>query len=230
MKMINKNGLPKLLLTGVTLLSMAACAPRDPVTGEEMLRANAQNASMTKQINVQKVTPVFVVKFTPDAARFSDLEKGRLLGFLEAQNARFGDVLEVELPPFSDAAGVNEERFGTIGGFLQDQGYTVEPRLERDGLENSLRIFFTKYVATVDPECAKGWRKPEGLQYESLPLPHMGCSTASNLAQMLSDPKDLIEPRVMGGYDGARAAASIAKYRGGGKGGKKGGQKSGGKK
>ncbi|MCG8490950.1 MAG: hypothetical protein MI743_04985, partial [Sneathiellales bacterium] len=101
MKMIDKNGFSKLLLTGAVLISVAACAPRDPVTGEEMLRANAQNAVMNKQINVQKVTPVFVVNFTPNAARFSDLEKGRLLGFLEAQNARFGEVLELELPPFS---------------------------------------------------------------------------------------------------------------------------------
>ncbi|MEP3244570.1 MAG: CpaD family pilus assembly lipoprotein [Sneathiella sp.] len=217
-------------LLGLSLvMGLSACgAPRDPETGELALRANPQTAMMTKQINVQKLTPTFVVKFEPEKSVFSELEKGRLLGFIQAQGAEFGDVLQLELPPFSDAAGMNEERFGAIGGFLQDEGFTVEPKLARDGLENSLRVYFTKYVATVDPKCSRGWTRPKGQEYESLPLEHMGCATASNLTQMLANPKDLIEPGTMGPYDGARAALSILKYQAGAAGGGKSKSKSGG--
>ncbi|WP_169546077.1 CpaD family pilus assembly lipoprotein [Sneathiella aquimaris] len=204
-------------LIGLGLLALGACAPTDPVTGEKVLRANPENSTLNKQINVSKVTPTFVVNFPQNDDVFSDLEKGRLLGFLEAQGTGFGDALQVELPPFSDSAGINEARFGAIGSFLQDQGFVVEPKLARDGLENSLRVYYTKYVATVDPDCAKGWRRPEGTNYENLPLPHMGCSTASSLAQMIADPKDLVDPKTMGAYDGHRAAQSILKYRSGGK-------------
>ena len=220
----------------VAMIGLGGCAPRDPETGEISLRASPETALMNKEIAVKKLTPVFVVKFEPEGSAFSELEKGRLLGFIEAQGAKFGDALQLELPPFSDAAGLNEERFGAIGSFLQDEGFIVEPKLARDGLENSLRVFFTKYVATVDPDCSRGWTRPEGQEYEALPLEHMGCSTASNLAQMLANPKDLVDPEDIGAYDGERAARSIQRYKLGGsssssKGkGKSGGGKSGGGK
>ena len=217
------------LLGLVAIVSLNGCAPRDPDTGEISLRASPETALMNKEISVKKLTPAFVVKFEPQGSSFSELEKGRLLGFIQAQGAKYGDVLQLELPPFSDAAGLNEERFGAIGSFLQDEGFVVEPKLARDGLENSLRVFFTKYVATVDPDCSRGWTRPEGQEYEALPLEHMGCSTASNLAQMLANPKDLVDPEDIGAYDGERAARSILRYKtGGSSGGSKGQGKSGG--
>ncbi len=218
----------------ITIIGLGGCAPRDPETGDVKLRASPETAMMTKAISVKKLTPIFVVKFEPEGSTFSELEKGRLLGFIQAQGAKFGDALKLELPPFSDAAGLNEERFGAIGNFLQDEGFIVEPKLARDGLENSLRVFFTKYVATVDPDCSRGWTRPEGQEYESLPLEHLGCATASNLAQMLADPKDLIEPKDIGAYDGERATRAIMRYKriGGSGGGASsgGGSKSGGGK
>lgn len=208
--------LKKAGLIGVFLtVGMTACAPVDPETQEAILTANPQNTFMTKQINVQKLVPTFVVKFAQHEDTFKDMEKGRLLGFIQAQKAEYGDVLGVELPSFSDTENVNEARYGAIGSFLEDQGFHVEPKVIRDRLQNSLRVYFTKYVATVDRECAKGWQRPKGLNFENLPLPHMGCSTASGLAQMIADPKDLVEPKNIGGYDGERAALSIAKYRSG---------------
>ncbi|MEH6404536.1 MAG: CpaD family pilus assembly lipoprotein [Sneathiella sp.] len=203
-------------LIGVVLaLGISGCAALDPDAVDVTLTANPQNTFMTKQINVQKLSPIFVTRFDQHEDVFTDMEKGRLIGFIQAQKAEFGDVLGVELPSFSDVEGVNETRYGAIGSFLEDQGFQVEPKITRDGLQNSLRVYFTKYIATVDPECAKGWHRPEGLDDENLPLPHMGCSTASALAQMIANPKDLIAPNSMGGYDGERAALSIVKYRSG---------------
>lgn len=195
------------------ILGTGACAPIDPETGAFVDTATPATASMSKQINVQKLNPVFVARFDAGSDTFSDMEKGKLLGFIQAQQAEFGDVLRVELPNFSDQANLNEGRYGAIGGFLEEEGFKVEPKLLNDGLTNSLRVYFTKYIATIDPECAKGWRKPVGLDYENLPLPHLGCATASGLAQMVADPKDLISPDAMGAYDGERAAKSIKKYR-----------------
>lgn len=204
------------LITLVAVLGLAACAPMDPETGTFVDTATPETSSMKKQINVQKLRPVFVARFEADSDQFTDMEKGRLLGFIEYQNAQFGDVLQLELPPLGGSNSVDEVRYGAIGSFLMDEGFKVKPIVQKEGLQNSLRIYFTKYVATVDPECAKGWRKPVGNDYENLPLPHMGCSTASSLAQMVANPKDLVEPASMGGHDGERAALSIRKYRIGG--------------
>lgn len=220
MSMKHNSKIKAVLVVSGAMLLAAACAPMDPETGQPANRANPATAQMTKQINVQEFKPITVVQFKANDGAFSDLEKGKLLGFLTAQKVRYGDELEVELPPFTDAAGVNEMRFGALGSFLQDQGFVVKPKLVNDGLRDSLRVFYTKYVATVDPACAKGWHRPAGTSFENLPLPHMGCSTASNLAQMIEKPKDLVSPRSIGAYDGNRAALSIYRYRtGGGSGG-----------
>ncbi len=208
----------KSVAAGIGMIVLSSCAPMDPDTGRPAeLRASPATSTMTKQVNVQTLTPTFVARFENSDARFSDLEKGRLLGFLEAQDIRFGAEVYLELPPFTDPEGVNEKRFGAIGSFLQDQGLHVKPRLANDGIRNSLRVYYSKYIATVDPECAKGWHRPAGTSYENLPIPNMGCATASALAQMVSNPKDLVSPNDIGGYDGERAARSILKYKLGGK-------------
>ena len=147
------------------------------------------------------------------------MEKGRLLGFIQAQDVNYGDALQLELPPFSDALGINKIRYGAIGSFLEDEGFKIKPKITNDGLRDSLRVYFTKYVATIDPVCEKGWHLPTGNAYENLPLPHMGCATAAAFVQMLANPKDLIHPRKMGPYDGERAALSIQSYRTGSSGG-----------
>jgi len=216
---IKHNRLRFLGVSALALFLGACAAPVDPETGAVRLRASPETAQLGKKINVQEVTPIFAVRFDRQKAALSDMEKGRLLGFLQAQKARFGDEMQLELPPFDDAERVNESRYGAIGSFLQDEGFVVTPKVTRDGLRDSLRVYYTKYIATVDPDCAKGWRRPEGTNYENLPLPNMGCSTASALAQMLENPKDLVAPQTPGGYDGARAALSIKKYRGGSSGG-----------
>ena len=208
--------------------AVAACAPFDPETGKPAeLRSSPETTVMAKQINVEELKPVFIVRFDDRKAAFTDLQKGRLLGFVEAQGARFGEELQVELPPFNDAEGVNEVRFGAIGSFLESQGFAVVPKVSGEGLRNSLRVYYSKYVATVDPDCARGWRRPAGTSYENLPIPHMGCATASALAQMIEKPKDLVSPNTPGGYNGYRAAAAIMKYRGGAGGGSKGGSSGG---
>jgi pilus biogenesis lipoprotein CpaD len=197
---------------------MVACAPIDPETGQSVKRANPEMASLGKKIAVQQLTPVFVSRFDNGSGDFSDLEKGRLLGFLEAQQVKYGEVLSLELPAF-DSGGPNEQRYGAIGSFLESQGFDVKPKIVKDGLQNSLRVFYTKYVATVDPNCAKGWRNPVGSEFENLPLAHLGCATASALTQIIADPKDLVDPKNIGGFDGERAAKSIEKYRAGSDGG-----------
>ena len=219
MQQIKHNKIMKIsIAVSMGLLALSACAPFDPETGRPAeLRASPETSSMAKQINVQELTPTFIARFDSATSDFSDLQKGRLLGFLEAQGVKFGEDVHVELPPFNDVEGVNEKRFGAIGSFLQDQGLHVTPKVSKDGVRNSLRVYYSKYIATLGPECAKGWHRPLGTSYENLPIPHMGCATASALAQMVADPKDLISPKQIGGYDGERAARSILKYRSGGK-------------
>jgi pilus assembly protein CpaD len=205
-------------MTGVAvlLLASASCAPIDILAGNFEETATPQNAKLEKKITVSEVTPTVVVDFNPGRAVLNDLEKGKLLGFIEAQDIAFGENVEVELPTFQGSSGLNEQRFGELAGFLQDRGFEVAPRATRENGVNSLRVYFVKYVATVDPDCENGWYKPRGRNYENLPLPNMGCANASALAGMLADPKDLIDPTSESAAIGERAAKAVEKYRAGG--------------
>ncbi|USG62944.1 CpaD family pilus assembly lipoprotein [Sneathiella marina] len=195
-----------------------ACSPVafDPSFTET---ATPQNAQLEKQISVDKLTPTVIVEFAPGRAGMSDLSKGKILGFLEAQGIGFGDDVEVELPTFVGNGGLNEQRFGEVSEFLQDRGFKVLPVITKENSRNTLRVYFTKYVATVDPDCENGWYRPKGLGYENLPLPNMGCTTANALAGMIENPKDLVDPNDSSPTIGERAAKSVQKYRGGAAGG-----------
>ncbi|MCF8467148.1 MAG: CpaD family pilus assembly protein [Sneathiella sp.] len=177
--------------------------------------ATTQNAMLDKKINVERVTPTVVVNFATGRAGMNDLERGKLLGFIEAQQIGFGEKVEVELPPFQGTGGLSEQRFGGLAAYLQERGFAVTPRVTNETAENSLRVYFVKYIATVDPICEQGWYKPKHLGHENLPLPFMGCSTASALAGMVANPKDLVDPAAMSPADGERAAKAIEKYRSG---------------
>ncbi len=203
----------------VMLFALAACAPFSFEAGGFDETATPQKASLDKKIIVEKVSPTVIVEFGQGRAGLSDLEKGKILGFIQAQEIGFGQEVEVELPSFSGNGGLNERRFGELAGFLQDRGFEVSPRTTQENGQNSLRVYFVKYVATVDPDCENGWYKPRGLGYENLPLPNMGCSTASALAGMLANPKDLVDPASEDPAMGERAAKAVQNYRSGSAGG-----------
>lgn len=212
--MYRKNPMKRLNLISLVALSAlsVACSPVafDPSFNES---ASTQNAQLEKQITVDKVTPTVIVEFEPGRAGMDDLAKGKILGYLEAQGIGFGDEVEVELPTFAGNGGINEQRFAEVSSFLQDRGFEVSPVITKENNRDSLRVYFTKYVATVDPDCENGWYRPKGLGHENLPLPNMGCTTANALAGMLADPKDLVDPNDSSPTIGERAAKAVEKYR-----------------
>ena len=197
------------------VLAITSCGPAEYIVGGYKNIANPENAKLEKKITVSELTPTVIVDFGAGRAGLSDLEKGKLLGFIEAQKIGFGEPVEVELPTFQGNGGLNEKRFGEVAEFLQDRGFEVSPRATRENGANSLRVYFVKYVATVDPSCEKGWHKPRALDYQNLPLPYMGCANASALAGMIANPKDLVDPSTEDPSIGERAAKAVEKYRGG---------------
>lgn len=79
---------------------------------------------------------------------------------------------------------------------------------------NAAVIFsFTRYRA-VAPDCPQGWesQRPDFDNHHSA---RFGCSLATNLAAMISDPRDLIAPRNMDPSDAGRRQTVLDHYRAG---------------
>ena len=202
-------------LAGVIgMLALAtACTSPGGFFGAYDDTATPEKAKLEKKIMVSELTPTIVIGFEIGRSRLKDMEKGKLLGFIEAQEINFGETVEVEFPNFQGSKGLNEQRFAQVADFLQNRGFSVAPRVTAENASNSVRVYFVKYVATVDPGCKKGWYKPKGMEYENLPLPNMGCANADALAGMVANPRDLIDPANADPSIGERAAKAVEKYR-----------------
>jgi pilus assembly protein CpaD len=74
-----------------------------------------------------------------------------------------------------------------------------------------LVLSFTRYEA-VAPECAPLWEQDLS-QNRHRPYDSFGCAMNANLAAMIENPRDLIEPRASGPRDAPRRAVVLERYR-----------------
>ncbi|MDX2276485.1 MAG: CpaD family pilus assembly protein [Hyphomonadaceae bacterium] len=75
-------------------------------------------------------------------------------------------------------------------------------------------LTFTNYEAE-SPECAPLWEQDLAHQSNNQPWASFGCATQTNIAAMLEDPHDLLEPREMDPRDSGRRDAVMGHYRAG---------------
>lgn len=73
-------------------------------------------------------------------------------------------------------------------------------------------LSFTRYEATA-PDCAPLWRQDLAHQSNNQAYESFGCSAQANLAAMIEDPHDLVEPRGETARDGVRRAVVMDHYR-----------------
>jgi type IV pilus biogenesis protein CpaD/CtpE len=65
-------------------------------------------------------------------------------------------------------------------------------------------------VATA-PTCPS-WNDESVNPFDNQPLPQFGCATARNLADMIENPKDIVEGREMGKERGVTAVGAVRRY------------------
>jgi len=117
-----------------------------------------------------------------------------------------GDVVRIERPP---------------GPMAQARAMMLSTGLTREGLSTStvvspstpadeLRLQIEHAVASA-PGCPD-WSKPAGNDFDNTLHSDFGCSTATDLAAMIADPRDLLAGRVMGPAVGDNALAAMHKY------------------
>lgn len=84
------------------------------------------------------------------------------------------------------------------------------------GEENPpITLSFVAYAATAS-ECGQDWSDNMGFAPRNVPWAEFGCSTQHNLAAIVADPRDLVEPRTSDPADAQRRSVVISeKYQNG---------------
>lgn len=86
---------------------------------------------------------------------------------------------------------------------------------DASGAANSpIILSFTRYEASA-PECAPLYSQDLAHQSNNQPWESFGCATQANLAAMVEDPRDLVQPRDMTARDSGRRDEVMEAYRSG---------------
>lgn len=80
--------------------------------------------------------------------------------------------------------------------------------------EAPIVLTFTRFEAQA-PECAPLWEQDLAHQSTNQPWASFGCATQTNIAAMLEDPHDLLQPRAMDPRDSNRRDTVVTAYRAG---------------
>lgn len=76
----------------------------------------------------------------------------------------------------------------------------------------SVSLTFMTDTAVAE-SCAGNWSEDMGEEPRNLPYPNFACSSQQNLAAILEDPRDLIQPRQQDPSDAMRRGVVLDKYR-----------------
>jgi pilus assembly protein CpaD len=150
------------------------------------------------------------VQFRPNDDRMNASETTRLAGFLRDQNVAYGDQILL-LPGDGPLAQRRQEAVATVfrrGGLrvlrdIQIEGVALDP--------NEVRIMVARHVVTPPP--CPNWSKRPDEDFGNTPSSHIGCTTATNLGQMVANPSDLLSGEPTSPADGELSAFRVESYR-----------------
>lgn len=182
----------KMLLVSATLLATSGC----------VAAWNGQNETLTvaeeHPISVDSQTVTMTIALQGASGELSDLDKARLRAFATSYERDGHGGLTVTTPAGGGsatqdlAASVRKELHAA--GVSQDALAGSTYRLSEGGA-NDLILSFTRYVAT--PSACGIWEGGRERDYRNMRAPNFGCATQNNLAAMIGDPRDLVEPAAM---------------------------------
>lgn len=162
------------------------------------------------------VTPSFAtlkLSFATPAAGLMPEDEARFQRFVGAYRVKGNGAISISVPrgPGANAAiGYFGERLAHLG--VPRSRILVKKRDLTDG-DPRVTLRFVTYRAETDP-CGD-WSQDATSTASNLPMPNFGCATQHNLAAMVSDPRDLVEPRPMGPSDAMRRETVMQNYQAG---------------
>jgi pilus assembly protein CpaD len=208
--MIRASHLLALALTGV-----AASACTSPPLNNDGRHLYDVEAKYPIVVEPQVVT--LAVQTDDDLGGLSRGEDERVSAFAQRWKARGQGLLNVA----TAGDGSNHAAVAQLKTVLAANGvdkksvqFTTYPPANGEA-QSPITLSFVAYAATAS-ECGQDWSSNLAFEPRNVPWPEFGCSTQHNIAAIVADPRDLIEPRTSDPIDAQRRSVVITeKYQNG---------------
>lgn len=177
----------------------------------------ATTVSQRHPITVDTQSATLLIAVHPDAPGLSDEDLARIDAFADHYKARGHGALDLAMPtgaPNREAAShaiAEAETRLYWRGLGPDKVRLSQYRASGAAHDAPLILSFTQYVATPSP-CGN-WSEDYAFNPRNTATPNFGCATRNNLAAMVADPKDLVEPRDLDPADAQRRGQVLERYR-----------------
>ncbi len=194
------NVLKKLLLTTMAV-STVGCAAG--FNGQEQALTVAEEHPIS--VDSQTVT----MTMAETSGELSSLDQARLRAFADSYMRNGHGALTVTAP--SGAEGAASVRKALDGFGVPSSSIAAADYRGGEGSTRDIILSYTHYVAT--PSACGVWEGMRERDYRNVRTPNFGCATQNNLAAMIGDPHDLIEPAAMTDPDSTTRILGVTKFR-----------------
>ena len=172
------------------------------------------DASYAHPISVQPDVPTLSIAA---ASSMSVDERRAVTGFAAAFKERGHGSLTVAAPSGSANSAMAISVLADVRDTLAKAGVSADrisytPYRASSAAERAPVILSYKRFVAVATPCG-AWTEDYAFDPRNLPPANFGCASQNNLAAMVSDPADLIAPRVMTASDAQRRGVVFDKYR-----------------
>lgn len=186
----------QLLALGLVAVVAAGCT-KPPLTNSE---AQLYSAEARYPIAVEPQVAMLAVRVDDGLQSIGRGEEERVRAFVNRWKMRGQGMMNAASP----SEGANREAVaGAISQLKRlfaaqglDMGavrYTSY-KPAKDDAQAPITLSFVTYVANA-AECGTDWTENLGFTPRNQPWPEFGCSTQRNLAAIVADPRDLMEPQ-----------------------------------
>lgn len=142
----------------------------------------------------------------------SDLERSRLAAFANAYLENGHGPVNISAPAAAkryDAAADVRKALNEAGVSWEDM--TSAGYIPAEGTKQEIILSYTRYVAT--PSACGVWQGIKARDYANMRSPNFGCATQNNLAAMVADPRDLMQPADEAPADATARIRGVKAYR-----------------
>ncbi|MEQ8934629.1 MAG: CpaD family pilus assembly protein [Amphiplicatus sp.] len=200
------------------LIALAAASALAGCSSFSNGREQALSVAERHPISVDTQIVTLTVDLDPTVSDLTSVDRARIRAFADS-NLQWGQGPHNLTAPSGASTDLDgQETASDIRRYLNELGVDwsqITGATYRAGgpEKRQLILSYTHYVAT--PSACGDWSGETANRYRNLNSPNFGCATQNNLAALVADPRDLIEPADLAPSDAEGRLRVIRAYRAG---------------